>query len=525
MNDLFSDQELNARLQNVRQPLHLFKNEDNGQLCYLLQQEYETYYDHLVNSSLSHVGILPPVYPEWLGEQSFLRAHGARFAYVVGEMANAIATPQMVVAAAKAGMVGFLGAAGLMPHNVEKHLLQIKSELTNDEINWGSNLIHSPTEPALEQAIIDLYLKHDIRRVSASAYMSINPAIVRYACQGLHVDAEGRIQRKFHVLAKISRPEVAKLFMSPAPNDILSHLLASGKITEEEAKLAAYVPIASDVTAEADSGGHTDNRPLSVLVPLILDLAQQLRQRHQYADAIRVGAAGGIGTPSAVNAAFSLGAAYVVTGSVNQSAIESGLSHLAKQMLAQADMADVAMAPAADMFELGVKLQVLKRSNFFVGRANKLYELYAQYNSLDEIPADIKNKIETEIFQTSLKDIWQSTIQFFNERDPAQIERAEKDPKHQMALIFRWYLGLSSQWAIRGDEQRKMDFQVWCGPAMGAFNQWVKNTFLEKLENRSVEQIGRNLLEGAAITQRMQQLRSYGFELKDAFCYQPKLLA
>ena len=32
-------------------------------------------------------------------------------------------------------------------------------------------------------------------------------------------------------------------------------------------------------------------------------------------------------------------------------------------MLAQAEQADVAMAPAADMFEMGVKVQVLKRGH------------------------------------------------------------------------------------------------------------------------------------------------------------------
>jgi NAD(P)H-dependent flavin oxidoreductase YrpB (nitropropane dioxygenase family) len=47
-----------------------------------------------------------------------------------------------------------------------------------------------------------------------------------------------------------------------------------------------------------------------------------------------------------------------------------------REMLAQAEQADVIMAPAADMFEMGVKLQVLKRGTMFAMRAAKLYELY-----------------------------------------------------------------------------------------------------------------------------------------------------
>ncbi len=53
-----------------------------------------------------------------------------------------------------------------------------------------------------------------------------------------------------------------------------------------------------------------------------------------------------------------------------------------------------------------------------------------------------------------------------------------------MALVFRSYLGQSSRWAIQGTPDRKMDYQIWCGPAMGAFNQWVQNSFLEGPDHR-----------------------------------------
>ena len=36
--------------------------------------------------------LLPPLYPEWLGGRSFTEAHGLRFPYVAGAMANGIAT-------------------------------------------------------------------------------------------------------------------------------------------------------------------------------------------------------------------------------------------------------------------------------------------------------------------------------------------------------------------------------------------------------------------------------------------------
>ena len=126
----------------------------------------------------------------------------------------------------------------------------------------------------------------------------------------------------------------------------------------------------------------------------------------------------------------------------------------------------------------------------------------------------------------TLEEVWEKTEAFFAERDPRENERADRDPKHKMALIFRWYLGLSSKWAIWGDVGRKMDYQIWCGPAMGAFNAWVKGSFLEAPENRSAVQIARNLLEGAAVVTRAQQLRSYGVPVpSSAFQFAPRPLA
>ena len=73
-----------------------------------------------------------------------------------------------------------------------------------------------------------------------------------------------------------------------------------------------------------------------------------------------------------------------------------------------------------------------------------------------------------------------------------------------MALVFRWYLGLSSNWANNGIADRRVDYQVWCGPAMGAFNEWTRNSFLEKTHERKVVTVALNLLFGACVLQRYQ---------------------
>lgn len=337
-------------VQDVRAPLYVRHGPDGTSLFRAPQPDCDA---------------LPPLFPEWLGDPGFLATHGCRFPYVVGEMARGLATVEMVTAAQQAGLVGFFGAAGLAPAEIEGAILRIQAALGPDAAAWGSNLIHSVHDRAYEDAVIDVYLRTGVRRVSASAFMALSPAIVRFAATGLARAANGEVRRRNFVFAKISRPEVAAHFLSPPPAAMLAALVSSGALTPTEAQLAAEVAVAADITVEADSGGHTDNRPLAALFPAIATQRDRIAAQHHYKESIRLGAAGSLGTPGAVASAFALGAAYVLTGSVNQAAIESGLSDAGRAMLCEAGIADVAMAPAADMFELGVKVQVLRRGTFF----------------------------------------------------------------------------------------------------------------------------------------------------------------
>jgi PfaD family protein len=149
----------------------------------------------------------------------------------------------------------------------------------------------------------------------------------------------------------------------------------------------------------------------------------------------------------------------------------------------------------------------------FAMRAAKLYELYRAHGSLEEIPPAEKAQLEKNLFRSSIQQIWKETSDFWQLRDPAQLARAEKDPRHKMALVFRWYLGLSSRWANAGDPLRKVDYQVWCGPAMGAFNEWSKGTPLADWRNRRVVSVARNLLCGACVLTRLHLLRCQGVNI------------
>ena len=205
-----------------------------------------------------------------------------------------------------------------------------------------------------------------------------------------------------------------------------------------------------------------------------------------------------------------MGAAYLVTGTVNQACVESGTCDEVRKMLAETRQADITMAPSGDMFEMGVKVQVVKRGTMFSIRAHKLYELYRAYDSIEQLPADERDKLEKTFFRAPLNTIWEQTRQYFATRDPRQVAKGDADPKYKMALVFRWYLGQSPVWANSGEASRKIDYQIWCGPAMGAFNEWVKGSCLEALEARRVADVAYNILFGAAVMQRLNQLKQQG---------------
>jgi len=460
------------------------------------------------------LGIVPAVAVSDVGAASFREAHGVRAAYVSGAMAGGIGSADIVIAMGNAGLIGFYGAGGLPLPVVEKDVARIKQALGDKPA--GFNLLHNPLEPKVEMGTVEMFLNHECRSVSASAFMTLTPAIVRYRLHGIHKDAAGRIRCPNKVFAKVSRAEVAEPFMRPAPAKLVEACVAEGWLTPEQAKLAASVPLAEDITAEADSGGHTDRRPLVVLLPTLQRLRARVMEEEGYAERgiqLRVGAAGGIGDPESAYGALAMGADYILTGSINQASLEAGTSPIAKEMVAGAGMADVATGPAPDMFEIGAHVQVLSRGSMYAQRAGRLHDLYKRYPSMDEIPVKDREKIEKTFFKRTLADVWDGTRAYWAERDPAEVERAEKDPRHKMALTFRWYLGMTSRWARIGEKDRKRDFQIWCGPSMGSFNDWVAGTWLEALDARRVVDIADAVLTGAAALRRVEAARALGVSL------------
>ncbi|MUL33892.1 ACP S-malonyltransferase [Priestia megaterium] len=429
-----------------------------------------------------------------LGNEQFKKDYNLKYAYVTGSMYKGVASEQLVIKVGKAGMMGFYGTGGMKLKQIENAIRTIQRELNCNE-PYGMNLLYNQSNPSKEEKIVDLFLLYGVKNVEASAYMTLNNALVRYRAKGLKRDVDGTVIATNRIIAKFSRPEVAEAFLSPAPKRIVDKLLLDNCITEEEADMLRKVPMADDITVEADSGGHTDQGAISTLLPAMIRLRDEMMNKYGYAKEIRIGAAGGIGTPEAAVSVFMLGADYIVTGSINQCTVEASTSDTAKDLLQEANVQDTTYAPAGDMFEIGSRVQVLKKGMFFPSRANKLYDLYRQYNSIEEIDEKTQRILQERYFKRNFDEVYHEVKAYVT---PQEIEKAELNPKHKMALIFKWYFGYSSRMALNGNQVHTVDYQIHCGPALGAFNRWVKGTSLENWRNRHVDEIGEKLMQETA---------------------------
>ena len=107
--------------------------------------------------------------PERLGSGAFLRRHHLKYAYVAGAMYKGIASKELVVRMGKAGLIGFLGTGGMKFDQIESDIRFIQSETQSHQV-YGLNLLASPFKPDLENATVDLLLRHRVPRVEAAAF-------------------------------------------------------------------------------------------------------------------------------------------------------------------------------------------------------------------------------------------------------------------------------------------------------------------------------------------------------------------
>ena len=399
--------------------------------------------NHSFSISMTRKDNLFSILPRINFKNTFTSRFNTKFPYMAGAMAKGISSKQMLTELSDSGFLGIFGSAGLS----NEKIINTAKELKSNKINFGVNLINIPGNQENEINLILDLIKNGVDKISAGAYIKLTPGLVLFRVKGLKKDANGKIYIKNNLIAKLSRKEIAKRFMSPPPARIIKNLLDRKLITKEEALLAESIPMTSSIIAEADSGGHTDKQPAISLLPEILYLRDKMKNQYDKAISICIGLGGGIATPESALAAFSMGADFIVTGSINQSCIESGTSNPVREILSMISQSDFSLAPSADTFELGGRVQVVKKKTKFSSRAKFLEKMYHENSSLNDIKEEDKKFLEEKIFRKDLESEWQTTLDFFQKKGKP-INEDTLTEKQKMALLFKSYLGQSSWWAI-----------------------------------------------------------------------------
>ena len=195
---------MNGAVNNVASQLRRI-----GQPLFLSNYEGETklYTNNLTaraenqQKAKTFTGMVLPCRLENLGSPEFCHDHEIRYPYLGGSMAKGISSVEMAQEFGRAGMLGFFGAAGQSLEEVEAAITSLKQSA----VPFGFNLIHSPSEPELERALVDLYLQHEIRLIEASAFLSLTLPIIRYRTHGIYRNGAGEVVTPNRVIAKIFR--------------------------------------------------------------------------------------------------------------------------------------------------------------------------------------------------------------------------------------------------------------------------------------------------------------------------------
>ena len=111
-----------------------------------------------------------PMTASQLGDQTFCQDYNLKYAYKTGAMANGIASAELVIAIGQANLLGSYGAAGQVPAKIIESIDKIQAQLPHQ--TYAVNLIHSPSEQALESAAVDLFLS---KGVKAGSYTHLKP--------------------------------------------------------------------------------------------------------------------------------------------------------------------------------------------------------------------------------------------------------------------------------------------------------------------------------------------------------------
>lgn len=425
-----------------------------------------------------------------LGSGAFRARYRLRLAYLAGSSRGA-GSVETALRLAGAGLMGVLGGSGLSPEQVAARLLETRRQLPSGA-PLALALLHSPENPELEMALALTATENEVDVLEVSGFLQPRLSLLMFRFAGCAERGEPRL-----VLARVARPDVASELVAPPSSHLLEMGLREGLLSPEDARVAVHWPLVSELCADPEGGGLTGSSSWAVLLPCLKAEATRARQRHGFSGEIFVGACGGMGSPEALAAAFFLGADFVMTTGINSCTPQSPLCPEARDLLAKVGVGDTTYAPAWETFELGGRMEVVRRGTLFAARAHKLQDIYRRGESLEALSESDRKWLEKHLLRTSIAEAWSRVQNELASVLPQALAAAADSPRLRLSLLCKWYLW-SSLRAAHGSATPSSDFAIPCDSEMGALNEWLKGTPLQPWSERHVDVLAQRLMTAAA---------------------------
>jgi nitronate monooxygenase len=246
---------------------------------------------------------------------SALAGLGLTLPVLAAPMAGGPSTPQLVVAAARAGSLGFLGGGYKTPNALADQIAEVRS----DGVPFGVNLF-APNPVPVDPDAYEQYR----RRVQQEADLyKIDLGSVPIK------EDDDYWQEKVDLLLADPVPVVSFTFGIPEPR-VIDALKNAGSLVAQTITSADEARLATDAGADvllvqgAAAGGHSGILTSDRLPPEI-PLPQLLKEIGAVTSLPLIGA-GGLGTPDDVAAALGAGAIATAVGTVLLRSEEAGTS-------------------------------------------------------------------------------------------------------------------------------------------------------------------------------------------------------
>lgn len=441
------------------------------------------------NSEIKDIDVNFEEYEGKLGDREFMKKYNINLPYIVGPMHKGVSGYEFVKRLSDNNILSFVGTRGLSVDETQKIVVKLRGRK-----NYGVSVDYDSFDKEHEKQIFELLIREKISVIQASSYFNLTENLVLYKLYGAKKNSNGENCIPNKIFLKTTRPEIAELFMTPVPENMLKKMHDEGKLSEEQVEIAKSIPLADEIIVVSFGADKTGSIPVNSFLPQVIAKKNALIKKYGYSENIHVGAAGSIGDPVSALDAFLLGADFIMTGSVNQCTAEAEISDMIKNKLQKVEIQDTEIIPTSHVYEIGMKMQVLKKGVFFTARALKLYEIYNKISKIEDIEPELLAQIQDKYFGKSIDAIY-SEIK--NELSEKEIDRAETDSKFKFGLIIYWYYNYCTECAIRNDNVQNLNCLIPVSCAMGRINNFLEKTEYSDWKNRHPDIIAKLIMSGA----------------------------